>query len=216
MSYLAWNRYLCWVTQLTLCLAIPLPQPFLSVSDSKCQRGCLGSHWDMSRLPGWFRWKKNQPPVNLLAPNMRPKMNLLTSSFHDFQPFILKHLYSFKPHREVVFLTNTRTTGNLPGKCVLCWFPTPRDVLINAENSLILGSASINLWTLRAAVTTMTFLQPQRAQTYVCKPSRLSNTSFWEDGRCYQSSMQHPLGAFLLTHWEARCMTEEKHVQQPA
>lgn len=70
-------------------------------------------------------------------------MNLLTSyAFHDFHPLILKHLHSFKPHREVVFLTNTKPTGNLPRKCVLCWFPDPRDVLINAESSLILGSAS--------------------------------------------------------------------------
>lgn len=134
------------------------------------------------------------------------------TSIHSFSNFPTV----FNPHREVVFLTNARTTGNLPEKRALCWFPGPKDILTNAENSLLLGSPSANLWTLRAAVTTMTFLEPQRAQTYVCKSSRLSNTSFWEDGRCYQSSMQHHLRAFLLTHWEARCVTEERHVQQPA
>lgn len=33
-----------------------------SVSDSKCQRRWICRHWDISRLPEWFRWKKNQPP----------------------------------------------------------------------------------------------------------------------------------------------------------
>lgn len=29
--------------------------------------------------------------------------NLITSTFHDFHPLILKHFCSFKPHREVAF-----------------------------------------------------------------------------------------------------------------
>lgn len=138
MSCIAWNRCLGWVTQFALCSAIPLPQPFLSVSDSKCQRGWICSHWDIHRLPEWLRRKKNQPLVNLLG-QTQDQMCLLL-------PFVI-YIYSISnistvlSHTEKLFfwLNYWKSPRNV---CVLCWFPDSRDVLVNTENSLILGSAS--------------------------------------------------------------------------
>lgn len=55
---------------------------------------------DISRLPGWFRWKKIP---TICEPSWSKQEANPTSTFHDFHPLILKHFCSFKPHREIAF-----------------------------------------------------------------------------------------------------------------
>lgn len=115
--------------------------------------------------------------MNLPAPNMIPKMNLLASACHyflasachDFHSLILKTSLQFKAKQCSCFQELLEISQ---GSVFSADFQTQERSWLRAENSLIFGSASGNLWTWRAAVSIMMFLQPQRAWTYVCKPSR--------------------------------------------
>lgn len=130
---------------------------------------------DISRLPEWFRWKKEPTIHEASWSNQEANPNLITSTFHDFHPLILKHFCSFKPHGEVAFwlilmeTSQERVFSDVQIQA-MSWstLKIPWYLAVFQPTSEFWGQMAI----------TMIFLQPQRAQTNMSKPSRLSSIFF--------------------------------------
>lgn len=141
--------------------------------NTKCQGRWICRHFQTTRViqvkkipttcePCWYKQEANP--------------NLITSTFHGFHPLILKHFYCFKSHREVALWLILMEISQESVFSADFQIQEMSWLMLKTPWYLAVFQPTSELWGQMA--TTMIFLQPQRAQTNMCKPSRLSNTSF--------------------------------------
>lgn len=139
------------------------------MSNSKCHRTWICGHFQITRVIQ--AKKRTTHPWTFLV---QPKPDHFYFSW--LPSLILKYFCSFKPHGEVAFwliLMETSQERVFSADFQIQEIPWS---ILKIPWYLAVFQPTSELWGQMAI--TMIFLQPQRAQTKVCKPSRLSNTFF--------------------------------------